>query len=89
VALEAPLRQRRAPDQQVHQQADGRLEEDEQQPALRGIGRATKWDDHDHRQAHRPFRGEEDIEPQLVVVKQRGHPDLPVPFRNGACAGRM
>ena len=66
VTLLAPLRQRRPPDQRVQDQADRRLEENEQQPALSRIGRAAHRYDDDHREAHRPFHGEEQVQPQLV-----------------------
>jgi hypothetical protein len=49
VLHQPPHRQRRASNQKVQDQADDGLEEDEQQPTLRRVGRAAEGHDDNHR----------------------------------------
>src|SRR5436305_9734091 len=73
MALDAPCGQLRATNEPLENKTDRRLEEDEQQPALRGFRRAPERNDDKHGQTHRPFGGEEHVEPQLVVGEKGGH----------------
>jgi hypothetical protein len=73
VPLHAPGRRRRAADEQVKRDTDRRLEKDQQQPALGRLGRTAERHDDDHRDAHRPFGGKENVDPEGLVGEKRGH----------------
>ena len=73
VTLQAPGRRRRPADEQIQRDADRRLEKDQQQPALGRFRRAPEWHDDDHRDAHRPFGGKKNVDPEGLVGEKRGH----------------
>ncbi len=70
--LDTDLRQPRPADRQIQQQAEDGLEKNQQQPALRRVGRAAERDDDEHRQSHHPLAGNERGEPELAVEQQVG-----------------
>src|SRR5262249_51645776 len=57
----------------IEDQARHGLEKDQQQPALCRIGRAPKRNDDDHGQSHRPFGGDEHVQPEGGIAQQRRH----------------
>ncbi len=71
--VDARLAQRGQPrpaDQQVERQADRGLEEDQQQPAFRGVGGTAKRHDYQHADPHDPFGSDEGSEPRAAVGQE-------------------
>ena len=71
VALQSPLRHPPPAEHQVEREPHRRLEQDQQQPSLRGIRRTAERHDDQHDDADRPLGDDERREPDLRVRQER------------------